>query len=566
MGVFFVAFLGYLLYEKALGDTLLQADHNSVRSISDLFVAVGSGICAVICFQTARKLRIAHTSTAAIMAGRASLGWLFLGAAATTYTIGQIIWTGFELNYTIVPFPSFYDPFYLLVYPLSWVGIALLIPRGGSAAGRARLLLDSAIVVACAIAIFWYFILGPTIAQLGDSAILKFVSLAYPIGDLSLVVAAAFLLFGPSGTFVMVRPLGRLTIGVTWLAFTDALYGYSQLQGTYHTGLLQDIGWPMSWLFIGYAALIYPASLALATSEQFPQALSARRSRFTTYGSAMRATTPMALTLITCAMLGFAVVSQNVAPLSQIIVVSVILFILPITRQLLTLVDNIALNDRLRVALGQSQQAFQMSQQELLRTTTRAAQYDELRGGIEDIQTVHAQLAKGDLHVRARVEGPLTPVAQSLNLLIERLQRWAQFEQTNKVLEGEAATIHEALDKLNEGRLANFPTSRSTLATGAALVSLLRHQRTLVQRYGRLREAVGTLGTRWKAAKDGAHEAQRLLAPGNATPENILAARDALFQIEQKLDSNMAALQELWLQTKPYEQPTGEMEFSPPVN
>jgi hypothetical protein len=559
MGVFFVAFLAYLLFLKSQGDTLPK----SLRGISDAFVFFGSAACTIACFQTSRKLRLMHTSSAAIMARRSANGWLFLALAALVYTIGQGIWTGFEFNYDVIPFPSFYDPFYLLVYPFSWIGIGLLVPRSGSAAGRARLLLDAAIVVACTLAIFWYFILGPTIATLGDTAILKFVSLAYPIGDLSLAVAAALLLFGPSGTYAMAKPLGRLAIGVTWLAFTDALYAYGQLQYTYHTGLIQDIGWPMSWLFIGFAALAYPASLSLAASERLPETLSARRSRLNSYGTSLRATTPMALTLITFAILGYAAVTQNIASFNQVIIVSALLFVLPITRQLLTLIDNTALNERLRVALGQSQQAFQQSQQELMRTSERAQQYEELRVGIEDIQAVHAQLAKGELRARARVEGPLTPVAQSLNLLIDRLQRWAQFEQTNKVMESEANAIREALEKLSEGRTANFPASRSTLSTGAALVSIVRHQRNLVQRFGRLRDAVGTVGTRWKSAKDTAHDAQKLLAPGNATPENILAARDALFQVEQKLDSNLSVLQELWLQTKQYEQATtGEMEYS----
>jgi hypothetical protein len=564
MGVFFVAFLAYLLFLRSKGDVL----PNSLRGISDAFVFFGSATCTVACFQTSRKLRIMHNTTAAIMARRSANGWLFLGLAALVYTIGQGIWTGFEFKYDVIPFPSWYDPFYLAVYPFSWIGIALLIPRSGSAAGRARLLLDTAIVIACTLAIFWYFILGPTIATLGDSAILKFVSLAYPIGDLSLAVAAALLLFGPSGAYALAKPLGRLAIGVTWLALTDALYAYSQLQYTYHTGLVQDIGWPMSWLFIGFAALAYPASLSLAATERLPEALSARRSRLTSYGSALRATTPMALTLVTFAILGYAVVTQNIASFTEIIIVSILLFVLPITRQLLTLIDNIALNERLRVALGQSQQAFQQSQQELLRTTTRAQQYEELRAGIEDIQAVHAQLAKGELRARAKVEGPLTPVAQSLNLLIDRLQRWAQFEQTNKVMESEANALREALEKLSEGRTAAFPSSRSTLLTGAALVALVRHQRNLVQRFARLREAVGTIGTRWKAAKDTAHDAQKLLMPGSTTPENILAARDALFQVEQKLDSNLSLLQELWLQTKLYDQPTttGEIEFSQPAN
>jgi len=48
------------------------------------------------------------------------------------------------------------------------------------------------------------------------------------------------------------------------------LYAYGQLQFTYHTGLLQDIGWPMSWLFIGWAALAYPSGLAALTGQRLP--------------------------------------------------------------------------------------------------------------------------------------------------------------------------------------------------------------------------------------------------------------------------------------------------------
>src|SRR5690242_11203267 len=53
IGGFFVVFLAYLLYEKSIGDAaILQSQYRGVRSISDVFVAVGSAICAFLCFQT----------------------------------------------------------------------------------------------------------------------------------------------------------------------------------------------------------------------------------------------------------------------------------------------------------------------------------------------------------------------------------------------------------------------------------------------------------------------------------------------------------------------------------
>lgn len=554
MGIFFVLFLGYLLYLQSRNDVLTNG---LLRGVSDTFVLIGSATCAVASGMTALKLRSMRASA---MASRAWIGWLCLSGSALFYSIGQIIWTTYDAKTSTFPFPAAYDYFYLAVYPLGWVGIALLIPRSASAAGRTRLLLDAGIAVASALAISWYFILGPTISFLSGSPLEKTVALAYPLGDLSLCVAAAFLIFGPSGAYTLTQSLGRLAIGVTVLAVTDSLYGYEQLSFSYHTGLLQDIGWPMAWLFIGWGALHYPEGLALLTGQRLAGEQMRRTSRLSTASAAIRATTPMVLAFATCAVLILEVALKGNAPLIQIMLVCAVLFLLPVIRQLLTLVDNFILNDRLRTALDQSQQAFQRSQQELVKTSTRAQQYDELREGIENLQGVHARLARGDLNVRAHVDGPLSPVGQSLNLLIERLQRWAQFEQSNRILENEANQLRLVLDELREGRLAPMPATRSTLATGAALVSTSGLQRHLVMRFAHLRDTLDILGNRWKQSKETVQKAQQILHD-SGSDARILAAQEALLQVEQKLDSNQALLQEVWLQTRAFEG-SGGMESS----
>jgi hypothetical protein len=553
MVLFFLTFFGYLFYLQSRNDV---PTNGTLRGISDIFVLIGSGVCAAVCGMTAYKLYRMQSSSADILVRRAWLGWLCLSGSALFYSIGQIIWTTYDAKTSTFPFPATYDYFYLTVYPLGWVGIALLIPRSGSAAGRTRLLLDAGIAVASALALSWYFIIGPTVTSLAGSPLEKTVALAYPLGDLSLCVAAALLIFGPSGAAALSSSMWRLGIGVTWLAITDSLYGYFQLQGVYHTGFLQDVGWPMAWLFIGWGALLYPSNVALLTGQSLNPEAARGRTRLSTTSAALRATTPMVLALVTCSLLVLEIALKGGAPLVQVMLVCAILFLLPVIRQLLTLVDNFVLNDRLRTALSQSQQAFQRSQQELLVTSTRAQQFDELREGIEELQAVHAKLARGDLSVRARVDGSLSPVAQSLNLLIERLQRWAQFEQSNRVLESEASRLREVLDEMSEGNLAPLPGSRSTLPTGAALVSMLRLQRQLALRFARLREALDILGTRWKLSKDTVHQAQLLLQESEQT-QQVLAAREALVQVEQKLDSNYSLLQDVWIQTKVYEQNAG---------
>ena len=546
---FFLVFLFYLIYLQTRADI---GDNGTLRGLSDLFVLFGSTVCTITCWYTALTLRKMQATTG-LLASRAWIAWTLLGGAAFTYSVGQAIWTWYDGHYTSaqLPFPAVYDPFYLLVYPLSWVGIALLIPRGGTAAGRTRLLLDAGIAVASALAITWYFILGPTVTSLMGPPIEKVVALAYPLGDLSLLVASALLLFGPSGASALNGALSRLAIGVTWLALTDSLYGYFQLQGAYHTGLIQDIGWPMSWLFIGWAALVYPAGVARLTGQRLPGDQLQRNTRLSTTGAALRAITPIVLALFTCAVLLLVVGLGNTAPFTQVVFVCAGLILLPVIRQLLTLVDNLLLNERLRVALGQSQQAYQQSQQALVATSSRAERYDELREGIENLQAVHAQLARGNLGIRAQVRGPLTPVAQSLNLLIDRLNRWSQFAQINQMMEGEAHQLRYVLDELSEGRASRVPPSRSPLATGGALISAGRLQRQLGLVFGRLRGTISQVTRAWTGALQVVHSTrQTVQQQGNVSPQQqAQLLRDALNEVERYLVVNQALLQDLWRDT-----------------
>ncbi|HET8844814.1 MAG TPA: hypothetical protein VFN35_25300, partial [Ktedonobacteraceae bacterium] len=399
---FSLAFLTYLFYLQTRTDV---GENGFLRSISDIFVLFGSATCTLWCWRTARRLQKMRVAAPLIMARRAWIAWICLGGAALSYSIGQAIWTWYDASYASanLPFPAIYDPFYLLVYPLSWVGIALLIPKSGSAAGRTRLLLDAGIAVASALAISWYFLLGPTIENLNGPVLTKVVALAYPLGDFSLCFAAALLLFGPSGHVALNATLRRLAIGVTMLAITDTVYGYLQLQYTYHTGMLQDIGWPLSWLFIGWAATLYPAGLTSLTGQHINDEC-VRPGHLGIAGPVLRALTPLALALLTCALLILEVALRNTAPFAQVVLVCAGLFLLPVVRQALTLIDNMLLNERLRIALGQSQQAFQSSQQELLSTTSRAEQFEELRTNMEDLRAVHAALVRGDFRVRAQVQ------------------------------------------------------------------------------------------------------------------------------------------------------------------
>ncbi len=560
LGGISLAFLGYLLFLQARSDV---GENGTLRAISDVFVLAGATVGAFACLKTALWLYQASATSRLILARRAALGWALIAGAALAYALGQIIWTGYDAQPGPLPFPAAYDPFYLAVYPLSWAGIALVIPRG-SGAGRARLVLDATTAVLSVLAVSWFFILEPTITSLSGSALEKSVALAYPLGDLSLCVAAALLLFGPGNTVRLGGAIGRLAFGVTSLAVTDSLYAVAVLQGTYHTGFLQDLGWPLAWLCIGWSALVYPVELQQAQELHLEELLDRPLVR-SKVGAAVRASTPFFLAIATCALLVVEVAVRDTGSLVQVILVSVLLFLMPAIRQLLTLVDNFSLTERLQLALRESQRAFNRGQ-ETLRTTLEQVEQDNqaFEKCIREVRRVQIEIAANPFSVqKAYIEGSLSPVAASLNLLLARIQHWAKQERMVEVLEREAALLMQALEQLSDGKRVELPNTRqhSTLMTGGALIAGERLQRVLIQRFQAMRAAFVRLGQSWNKAQKAIHSLEVALSDDYA--KNPARVASAALELTEALTTFQHQMSQLYQQTQMYEAlPAGE-EASP---
>jgi hypothetical protein len=547
IGVFFIVHFAYLLFLQSRTDI---TTNNILRVITDVLVMLASGTGMIAGFVAVEKLSQMRKRQPEIVAQRSVIAALCLTLAIASYTIGQAIWTGYEITSASIPFPAAYDYLYLIAYPFGWAGVALLMPRNNTIAGRTRLLLDAGTAVASMAAISWFFVLGPTIANLSGSPEAKIVGMAYPLGDLSLSIMAAILLFGAGSTSPLSSTIGRLSTGYILLPLTSVFYSSAQLAGIYHTGFLSDVGWPIGWLFIGLAVLGYPNDLVKLANRRRAYEPAKKTTRLGTTGAAIRAIAPALLALGTCALLLFAIALHNTAPLIQVIFVCAILFLLPIVRQALTLIDNLMLNERLQIALDHSQQAFKDSQRELLSTSVRAEQLEELRSDIESLQNVHAMLSRGDLSVRARVQGPLAPVAQSLNLLVDRMGRWNQQMQQNQVLAHEAELIYQSLELLSEGQLvSNLPVTPSTLPTGRALFAAARLQNRLYVRFRRLRETVEMLGARLNTVTSLASNGRQA-----ALSETSPQIEQTFARIEKSIESSQEVLHDFQGQTSGYSQ------------
>ena len=181
--------------------------------------------------------------------------WLLFGAGLSFNAAGEIYYTLAFGDSGNVPVPSLADLFYLLYYPMAYIGFVLLVRARATHFLRSNWL-DGAIAAAATTALAAGFALSPIIdATEGDPASVA-TNLAYPIGDLLLLAIV-----------VCVFALSRWRPGRSWLllgtglavgAVADTIYLYQNAAGTYVVGTILDTLWPAQAVLLAFAAWQVP--------------------------------------------------------------------------------------------------------------------------------------------------------------------------------------------------------------------------------------------------------------------------------------------------------------------
>jgi signal transduction histidine kinase/CheY-like chemotaxis protein len=161
--------------------------------------------------------------------------WRLMAIALAAEMIGDIVQAIYEVGFHASPYPSLADPFYLAFYALLLLAL-LRVPVAPVTRGKlARTMLDGATIVVGGGAVVWYFVLGPTAVQGGESALAMGVSLAFPVGDLFLLAGLAAVLLRQSPVALR-TPLALITAAVALGIVADVFYGYGQLHETFTAG------------------------------------------------------------------------------------------------------------------------------------------------------------------------------------------------------------------------------------------------------------------------------------------------------------------------------------------
>ncbi|HLH66047.1 MAG TPA: EAL domain-containing protein [Solirubrobacteraceae bacterium] len=190
-------------------------------------------------------------------APRLRAAWLLLALASVTYLGGDVAQTLYELAGRR-PYPSIADGLYLSFYPLVLWGL-LLFPTGRrTRRDRVRLGLDMAVVAVGGFMVVVYLVLGPTIVQASPDPLQTAFSVAYPVGDMVLLVGVASVLLrraAPSS----VLALQLMASSLMFFVAADLVYGYITLHSSYQGGDPVDSLW-----------MIAIAVFAIAASAQRP--------------------------------------------------------------------------------------------------------------------------------------------------------------------------------------------------------------------------------------------------------------------------------------------------------
>src|ERR687893_1647047 len=197
---------------------------------------------------------------------------VLLGMGILSYVLGQMGFTYYDwVLRQAPPFPSLADVGYLIEYPFFLLGILLLPARPIPVASRARIALDGLMIMTAALTFSWYFILGPVIQQGSETALAKVVATAYPLADIVLIACLVILALRP-GEHALRRAAYVLALALGFYVVMDSIYGYQVLNGTYVTGTIFDVGWPVAYMLIGLGAFAVRLAPAATPSDARPRA------------------------------------------------------------------------------------------------------------------------------------------------------------------------------------------------------------------------------------------------------------------------------------------------------
>ncbi len=463
--VLWVALAMLIIVVFHIGDSTFVLRVGQFSPLTGAFI----GGCLVLISATSPRQRKEDTEA---WIGNEQFGWILIGLGILMWGIGESFWR-YYMSIGQSPFPSMADMGYSC-FPLLVFGGLLLQPPSGDGRKRTMLLLDSLIAMGSILAIAWYLLLGSLAQAPGEANLAKLLGIYYPIADTALLSCVIFLLMRGQGRAYQATArrtsLLVLGLGLCFFVFSDFLFNVQNNAGTYVEATWIDLGWPLGMMTMGAAAYLrryLPATTPEAIEERMQQQV--ERSIFSPAQLLPYVLLAFLLFVLTLNIFATDPMQAAIRPVLLLATLSVVALV--VIRQILTLRDNAVLARQQAETLD----GLERANKRIAEQSHAIAQHNlELEHGIDHLKDVQANLANGNLRIRARLDsGALLPLAASLNLMAERLTRLWQINAQAQRLSNALRDLSLALDKHWSGEPLTIPESCTNMVEISALLRSL---------------------------------------------------------------------------------------------
>jgi two-component system sensor histidine kinase/response regulator len=239
--------------------TALRIDGDQATiAVDDIGEAVAALAAAVSCGFAAYR-----------NSSRTRLAWALFAASATSWCIGEVVWSVYEVGLGVnVPFPSAADAGFLVAIPFGVAGVFAFTSAPSRLTTRGEALLAGAIVALSLVFVAWSLGLRAVYDSSSATPTAQVIGLAYPIGDIVTITVLVLALrrARKAERGCMLLLLGGLAAN----AFADSTFAYLTANNTYYAiGTMLDAGWVVGYLLIALAPL-WPATDKEATAAEGP--------------------------------------------------------------------------------------------------------------------------------------------------------------------------------------------------------------------------------------------------------------------------------------------------------
>jgi len=187
--------------------------------------------------------------------------WTALAAGCAGWTVGQSIWSWYELALHVeTPFPSVADLGFLgFAIGATWA--LLVYPALDGRGDRSRRVLDGLTVTSAVALVSWSSALGTVVRSDNGGWLATTVSIAYPASDLVAISLVVLLLSRRTPDRLALCLVG---CGITAIAVSDSAFLWLTSLGTYADGShAVDLGWVGGFLLLGLAPFAVDRTTAL---------------------------------------------------------------------------------------------------------------------------------------------------------------------------------------------------------------------------------------------------------------------------------------------------------------